>query len=759
MVSSTRVGKVLQHFSNKKIVLFILIVYFYPVLIHSVASTTLSDTVRTGMQGQRISSFNEGLSQYSTHDPILIDGNADFHNQSSTEGWTGEGTLSDPYIIGGYNISGYADGISIEIRNTDRYFIINNSFFSYGLLGIFLFNVSNGHINSTTIEYMFGYDPWICGAGCGGILIERCNNVTICNNILEYQILRGYQHGVVALRVWRSKQCVIENNTITNMYEIMLSSSENIRIFRNFIKRCPLWLANSRNISLGLNEIISGQDQSIASPHGIGLYNLSDSILFENIVKNSDHKGIWMTEKQSTNILISNNEITNNDGGVSTFGFNITISGNTFVNNGYGVETTSSCIVEWNNFIGDIASGYGAFDYNYWDSWTSPDHNNDGIVDNPFLIEGGDNFDYHPLVLPVHLSMWRPKVIFPKGGEILSGKVIINWATVSGISFPSLSYSVYYSSDEGSSWVELVSNIQETNYSWDTTAMSDWTNSLIRIMATHPNDTSLEGSSNSFFTIINDPQILETLDQGYILGDLETYELTLYLDNKAFTGTTSLSFSSFPSVSTQFGTYSSVTMSSFSDCTLNYSSSNYIVISNWNSYYDNENSNLIKSENTWFVHVSGYQQATLTMMFEYGSYNVVADNTSVYEETYTQCYYEDGVLQETLQCEDITSFDEIQTISIDAGTFECIRMRTVNYEGILKPNEFVGYSLVWIDKNGSLIKESAFDEQGSLSLSMILKVTKSPTSSSPKGTPAWTFVLVTTIIVLLVLTKKRRSAI
>ncbi|MFX0208377.1 MAG: nitrous oxide reductase family maturation protein NosD [Candidatus Hodarchaeota archaeon] len=747
-----------MNFISKFVTVFvILIICFCPVPSHSSASTTLSNTKRINFQEKRISSFKEGVSQYSTHDPIFIDGNVDFQNLSSTEGWVGEGVISNPYIIEGYNISGHADVISIEIRNIDLHFVINNCYFSYGLSGIYLNNVSNCYINTTTIEYMSGYDPPTDGIGFGGIILERCNNITVRNNIVRYQVIpvNDYEPGVGALWVWGSKQCTIENNTIAHMYWSIISSSENIKIFKNLIKRCPIWLIDSRSISFRSNQILSGQDRSIAPPYGVGIGNLNDSIVVENIVRDSNDIGIKINGR---NILISNNEIINNTiGGVCASGVNVTISENVFIDNGYGVETSSSCIIKWNNFIGDNASGYGAFDYNFWDSWTSPDNNDDGIVDNPFPIMGGDNMDYHPLVLPIQVSMWRPKVIFPKGGEIISGKVVIYWDTMGGISFPNLtSYSIYYSSNEGSSWVEVVSNIQETNYSWDTTVIPDWTNSLIKIVATHPDGTSLQGFSSRFFTVVNDPQILESLDQGIILAGPETYELTLYLDNKAFTGITSLSFSSTPSITTQFGTYSSVTLANYSDCTL-YSGTDYIGIGKWNSYYDNKNANLVKSEISWSIHVLGYQQTTITMMYEYGNYKVIADNASAYEETYTQHYYEDGVFQETLHCRDITTFDEIETIRIEAGKFDCIRMRTVNYEGVLEPDECVGYSLFWIDKNGSLIKESAFDVYGNLSLSMALKVTKSSTSSSsaPKGTPAWTFVIVTIILAIIVFPKKR----
>lgn len=51
-----------------------------------------------------------------------------------------------------------------------------------------------------------------------------------------------------------------------------------------------------------------------------------------------------------------------------------------------------------NNFI----------DANYWDDWTSPDANNDSIVDVPYSIEGyAENSDLHPMAAPdIWIDPW-----------------------------------------------------------------------------------------------------------------------------------------------------------------------------------------------------------------------------------------------------------------------------------------------------------------------------------------------------------------
>ncbi|MHA2092267.1 MAG: hypothetical protein ACW98K_15565 [Candidatus Kariarchaeaceae archaeon] len=68
---------------------------------------------------------------YTAHDPISINGNADFHSQAASEGWDlggiRDGSAGKPYIIGGYTITNPAF-VAISIHNTDLYFEITNNF-------------------------------------------------------------------------------------------------------------------------------------------------------------------------------------------------------------------------------------------------------------------------------------------------------------------------------------------------------------------------------------------------------------------------------------------------------------------------------------------------------------------------------------------------------------------------------------------------------------------------------------------------------
>ena len=59
------------------------------------------------------------------YDTIFIDGNNMFADNASSEGWNGNGTYNNPYIIENYEIDASIRH-GIEIRNTNSYFIIRN---------------------------------------------------------------------------------------------------------------------------------------------------------------------------------------------------------------------------------------------------------------------------------------------------------------------------------------------------------------------------------------------------------------------------------------------------------------------------------------------------------------------------------------------------------------------------------------------------------------------------------------------------------
>ena len=99
--------------------------------------------------------------KYIQHGIIRINNNTEFARIAQQEGWPGDGSENNPYIIEGYDIDARGAGNCIYIGNTTVYFIIkncylhNSSYLSdlyFEGVGILLYNVQNGIIDNNTFS-------------------------------------------------------------------------------------------------------------------------------------------------------------------------------------------------------------------------------------------------------------------------------------------------------------------------------------------------------------------------------------------------------------------------------------------------------------------------------------------------------------------------------------------------------------------------------------------------------------------------------
>jgi hypothetical protein len=89
-------------------------------------------------------------------------------------------------------------------------------------------------------------------------------------------------------------------------------------------------------------------------------------------------------------------------------------------------------------------------------------------------------------------------------------------------------------------------------------------------------------------------------------------------------------------------------------------------------------------------------------------------------------YYEDGSLQESVECRDLVELEAAESKTTEAGTFECARLRTTYYENSI----YAGYSLAWVEEDGTLILNQVYDENGAKSVELILKSESAPTNQT-----------------------------
>jgi L-ascorbate metabolism protein UlaG (beta-lactamase superfamily) len=126
-------------------------------------------------------------------------------------------------------------------------------------------------------------------------------------------------------------------------------------------------------------------------------------------------------------------------------------------------------------------------------------------------IEDAENFSEHvnsSVVILSNVNQWNPHeltvptIVYPNGGEIISGSVTIQWNE----SIDTWGYFVHYKvycSPNGISWYELTDfPISRTYFIWDTTDFEDSPNYQIKIVA-YADDSANEDSSDNPFTVQN----------------------------------------------------------------------------------------------------------------------------------------------------------------------------------------------------------------------------------------------------------------
>ena len=198
-------------------------------------------------------------------------------------------------------------------------------------------------------------------------------------------------------------------------------------LFRN--NESGIWLFNNNHKNIVKNNTI--YDNSFA---GIFLLTSNENDITQNIVydnvmgivlsssnynvlSNNSARGIHLDTNSNFNEIHQNTLELNLGNGlyIENSENNIIFENIFYKNNEYGIYldiNTNNNKIEWNDIIGNNPSlpGYSqaydegsdnSFSNNFWDEWVSPDTNADGIVDDPYAIDGvAINSDPNPIALP-----------------------------------------------------------------------------------------------------------------------------------------------------------------------------------------------------------------------------------------------------------------------------------------------------------------------------------------------------------------------
>ncbi|MCE7737047.1 MAG: hypothetical protein GPJ54_19330 [Candidatus Heimdallarchaeota archaeon] len=308
--------------------------------------------------------------------------------------------------------------------------------------------------------------------------------------------------------------------------------NRNVKILNNTIIRSlyqGIAIVRHSFNTIANNSIIDGEDEAMY------LYSTTNNTITNNtIFKNAKH-GIHLNYRYTQNNTIANNVIANNSlnefyQGIffaadtkNNFVINNTIANNTSFGVTVNYNSDNYNYISGNDFINNNGGltqansrALNTFEYNYWDDWTEPDVNSDGIVDLPYIISSTYNVeDSFPLTeknnaaVILH-SLTGLELISPNGGENLIGAVQISWNPAADTEGHSISYNVSYSADNGVSWNLLQSDLSTTVLSWDTTILSTGSSYLIMVSADDSTGLVLEDVSDAVFSIANPVPITST---------------------------------------------------------------------------------------------------------------------------------------------------------------------------------------------------------------------------------------------------------
>jgi len=307
------------------------------------------------VQGQDVSSetiFTHFISANDQHGPIVIDGDANFSATALAEGWSGDGSDQDPYIIENYDITiGPAFEASINITNTR----VNYTIRGCNLIG-----------PAVSPSY--------------GIYLVNSTYGRIVNNMIT-----NFAHGLNVSG--GSRNLVVTGNNISyNSYSIWWDNSDNLTITQN---DCSHNFFTGIYISESDYGTISGNNCSGNGFFGIRLTYFSRYLIVTDNICNENADAGFRLQNAIENIMENNTSNENELGIWATASNDNSIQWNIFANNTVANGLTDGVPSIW--------------DYNYWSDYGGSDGNYDGIGDTSYIFS---DIDPHPLMFPPFPVEW-----------------------------------------------------------------------------------------------------------------------------------------------------------------------------------------------------------------------------------------------------------------------------------------------------------------------------------------------------------------
>ncbi len=236
---------------------------------------------------------NDFVLQQTSHKPLMqafsIDGDAELNSTVASNGWPGDGSSSNPYVISGYRFNG--SRFMIKIFNTNQYILIENNEFSIeGTQGIYLESVNYVTIRNNTftdlslsIDFFYSTNIAIVENSFVGdgesIYSEGNSGINVTANL--------FMSGKQTMESISDMDLIFSSNVITDFMgpaDVLYTDSLVNGIVKNNAisgnDGTPLYFDSSDNISVQFNKI-SGFS------YGIYFNSGNDQVIIGNTVSAS----------------------------------------------------------------------------------------------------------------------------------------------------------------------------------------------------------------------------------------------------------------------------------------------------------------------------------------------------------------------------------------------------------------------------------------------------------------------------------------
>lgn len=302
-----------------------------------------------------------------------------------------------------------------------------------------------------------------------------------------------------------------DNHIIDNQgYGIYIDFANNNTVQGNFISYNTNGISDSYNSHN--NYLNNTLDSNI---YGVQIFG-STFIVFSNNILFNQSVGLDIENSANNNTII-NNTFTLNEG-YSSAGYAIfidssiynTIETNNFFDNHYSTPSYP------NSQIYDDTT-QNTYQHNYFNDWTSPDANGDGIVDNPYnfsslsisTLQEVYNIDPFPSVFPFNPQqhfVGNLNILSPLPNEQITFPVTLKWSELNYWNLPT-TYSISYSINGGSNWYKIASGLKNTSYVWNNNSLNLTKSFTIKMTSTDSNGTARTTVENLLTITNNNPPI------------------------------------------------------------------------------------------------------------------------------------------------------------------------------------------------------------------------------------------------------------